>query len=81
MDLLVHCCYYTMIYPPDDLLADLQSSIPPESRQSGGSRTYDQLPELPGTETNEKQKEIFEVPPGYDAPALSDEEEQVGKHS
>lgn len=67
-----------MIYPPDDLLNDLQSVVAPPSdpRQSTTSDSYSHLPELPGT-GNQKQYDAFDVPPGYDAPALSDEENQV----
>ena len=61
-----------MIYPPDDLLNDLQAVVDP--RHSTTSDEYSHLPELPRTG---KQKEMFDVPPGYDAPALSDEEDQV----
>lgn len=64
-----------MIYPPDDLLADLQSAIPEatqdgrHSGSSGGKGHYDYLPDLPG-EGNE-EREIFDVPPGYDIPAMT----------
>lgn len=58
-----------MIYPPDDLLADLQSAIPPQQgedgRHSSGSGKYDQLPDLPG-EGNEE-----DIPPGYDPVAMT----------
>jgi hypothetical protein len=54
----------------DDLLADLQSVIPdtvqPE-RTSSGRGQYGDLPALPGAE----DREIFEIPPGYDAPAMT----------
>ena len=64
-----------MIYPPDELLADLQAVIPEpqDGRKSGQSVTssgkgqYDDLPALPGTE----DRETFEVPPGYDIPAMT----------
>lgn len=62
-----------MLYPPDDLLNDLQSVVEP-TRDSTAS--YSHLPDLPGTQ---RQPEPFDVPPGYDAPALSDEENQVNK--
>lgn len=66
-----------MIYPPDELLADLQSVIPEaqdgrQSGQSGGKSPYDYLPELPGSdERKSNEREVFEVPPGYDAPAIT----------
>ncbi len=63
-----------MIYPPDDLLNDLQAVVEPRHSTTSSSDGYSHLPQLPGTE---KQKEMFEVPPGYDAPALSDDEDQV----
>ena len=71
-----------MIYPPDDLLNDLQAVVAPDPRQSTGSDGYSHLPELPGTTGGwggggDKVKEPFDVPAGYDAPALSDEEDHV----
>ena len=68
-----------MIYPPDDLLADLQSVIPettPDGRASAGSGKgqYDYLPDLPGADDSSKggrSSDPFEVPPGYDPPALT----------
>ena len=68
-----------MIYPPDELLADLQSVIP-EASQDGrasagsGKGQYDYLPELPGADEPRRRgedREVFEVPPGYDPPALT----------
>lgn len=64
-----------MIYPPDELLADLQSAIPEpqDGRKSGQSGTssgkgqYDDLPALPGAEG----REVFDVPPGYDPVAMT----------
>ena len=61
-----------MIYPPDDLLNDLQAVVVPQDPRQSGS--YSHLPELPGTQ---RVSDPFDVPAGYDAPALSDDENQV----
>lgn len=63
-----------MLYPPDDLLTDLQSVVEPNRQSTVSGASYSHLPDLPGTQ---KQPVPFDVPPGYDAPALSDEENQV----
>lgn len=53
----------TMIYPPDELLEDLQTVLPEvqAKQQAASASPYDSLPELPGTNNGEYHR--YDEPP------------------
>lgn len=52
-----------MIYPPDDLLEDLQTVLPEvqAKREAASASAYDALPDLPGTNNDEYHR--YDEPP------------------